>query len=243
MAGLAKGLAVLETFGAARKAVTITEAAEATSLSRPSARRCLLTLVELGYLTHDGKYFHPTPRLLRLGSAYTETASLPQLAQPHLAATRDRLGESVSRAVLHENQALFVARAEATRIVTTGVRVGVSMPAWLTATGHVLLGGLDEAELDAYLGTIRPQRRTPRTPVSHAEIRRRIQQARETGIAHTDEELELSLRSLAVPVTDARGRIRAAMSVSAAARVPLQQMYDEFAPVLVAHARALGNLL
>jgi IclR family pca regulon transcriptional regulator len=223
MAGLAKGLAVLETFGAARKAVTITEAAEATSLSRPSARRCLLTLVELGYLTHDGKYFHPTPRLLRLGSAYTETASLPQLAQPHLAATRDRLGESVSLAVLHENEALFVARAE--------------------ATGHVLLGGLDEAELDAYLGTIRPQRRTPRTPVSHAEIRRRIQQARETGIAHTDEELELSLRSLAVPVTDARGRIRAAMSVSAAARVPLQQMYDEFAPVLVAHARALGNLL
>jgi IclR family pca regulon transcriptional regulator len=244
MGGLAKGLAVLELFGPECKAVTITEAAEATDVSRAAARRCLLTLSELGYLAHDGRRFHPTPRLLRLGRAYTDAASLPQLAQPYLAETRDRLGESISLAVLHGDEAMFVARAEATRIVTTGVRVGVSLPAYLSATGHVLLSGLDDAQLDAYLAGIEPRPRTPRTPVDVDEIRARVLRVRETGIAHTDEELELGLRSLAVPVMDARGQVRAAMSVSAAAaRITLDRMYGDYAGTLAEQARMLGSQL
>ena len=244
MAGLAKGLAVLEIFGAGSTAVTVTGAAEQTALSRAAARRCLLTLTELGYLTYDGKYFRPAPRLLRLGNAYTATSSLPQLAQPYLTAARDALGESISLAVLQDNEAMFVARAEAARIVTTGVRVGVSLPAYLCATGHVLLAGLDDDALASYLQQCRPRRRTPRTPVARTEIRRRVDQARQTGIAYTDEELELGLRSVAVPVAGARGQTRAAMSVSApAARVPLDVMLEQFAPVLQANARALGAAL
>src|SRR5579875_1452933 len=80
MAGLAKGLAILEAFRQRRGRLTITDAAGAVGVSRATARRCLLTLVELGYLAHDGKYFRPTPRMLWLGSAYVEGASLPQLA-------------------------------------------------------------------------------------------------------------------------------------------------------------------
>jgi IclR family pca regulon transcriptional regulator len=244
MAGLAKGLTVLEVFGTGRQALTITAVAEQTALSRAAARRCLLTLTELGYLTYDGKYFRPAPRLLRLANAYTGTNSLPQLAQPYLNAARDALSESISLAILQDSEAMFVARAEATRIVTTGVRVGVSLPAYLSATGHVLLAALGDDALDRYLEQCRPQRRTPRTPIDHTEIRRRVERARETGIAYTDEELELGLRSVAVPVTDPRGHTRAAMSVSAsAARVTLDVMLTQFTPALQANARALGAAL
>jgi IclR family pca regulon transcriptional regulator len=244
MAGLAKGLAILEAFRQRRGHLTITDAAGAVGVSRATARRCLLTLVALGYLAHDGKYFRPTPRMLWLGSAYVEGASLPQLAQPLLASVRDRLGESASLAVLQDGEALFIARAEAERIVVTGVRVGASLPAWVSATGHVLLGGLPEGQLTRYLSQCRPQQRTPRTPVDPGEIRRRIEAARAEGAAFTDEELELGLRSVAVPVRDQHGAIQAAMSVSAAAaRVPMSELRSRFLPVLREHADRLGRML
>lgn len=129
MAGLAKGLAVIEAFGIRHPQLTVTDAAQRTNTSRAAARRCLLTLVELGYLTHDNGNFRPTPRMLRLGGAYLDTAPLPQLAQPQLVEARDALGESVSLAVLEDGCSLFVARAEAARIVATGVRVGAKLPA------------------------------------------------------------------------------------------------------------------
>jgi IclR family pca regulon transcriptional regulator len=244
MGGLAKGLAVLEVFGTGLQAATIAAVAERTALSRAAARRCLLTLTELGYLTHDGKYFRPAPRLLRLAGAYTGVNSLPQLAQPYLKGARDALNESVSLAVLEDGEAMFVARAEATRIVTTGVRVGVSVPAYLSATGHVLLAALDDDALGGYLEKCRPQPRTPHTPVDRTEIRRRVERVRETGVAYTDEELELGLRSIAVAVIDQRGCTRAAMSASvSAARVTLDDMLAQCTPVLQANARALSTAL
>src|ERR1700722_2817831 len=102
MAGLAKGLAIIEAFGANTTRMTVSDAAHLADLSRPAARRCLLTLVELGYLAHDGKFFTPLPRMLRLGGAYLSTSSRTQIAQPLLASARDRLQESVSLAVLDE---------------------------------------------------------------------------------------------------------------------------------------------
>lgn len=244
MAGLAKGLAVLEQFGILGRPLTISEAAEATRLSRATARRCLLTLAELGYLTHEDKYFRPTPRSLRLASAYSATATLPQLAQPFLAELRDELRESVSLAVWQQGESLFVARAETTRLVTTGVRLGVSMPAYATATGHVLLAGLDDDEFDTYLKATPIHPHTPRSLTTTAALRARVKQAREVGMAYTDEELELGMRSLAVPVTDSYGTTRGAMSVSvAAARVNMNELLDHYTAALSQRARALGNLL
>lgn len=244
MAGLGKGLAILEAFGQHRRHLSITDAASAAGLSRATARRCLLTLVTLGYLTHDGKHFHPTPRMLRLGSAYTDTATLPQLAQPHLTAVRDQLGESVSLAVLQDDESLFVARAEAERIVMTGVRVGARLPAYVSATGQVLLAGLTEEALTDYLRRCHPQARTANTPIELAEIRRRIEQARVDGVAFTDEELELGMRSMAVAVRDSRGNLRAAMSVStAAARLSMAELRQNSLPVLQERAQQFGQTL
>lgn len=244
MAGLAKGLAILEAFSRDTPKLTISDAARLTDLNRAVARRCILTLVDLGYLTHDGKFFSPTPRMLRLGDTYVESAALPQLAQPHLAAVREQVGESVSLAVFQDDRSLFIARSEIRRIVNTGVRVGATLPAYTSATGHVLLADLPEDEFEAYLGRCDPQARTPSTPTRREDIRRRVEQARAERVAITDEELELGLRSMAVPVRDSRGRTVAAMSVSAtASRISIEQLRTEFLPVLREHAGQLGRTL
>lgn len=244
MAGLAKGLAVLEAFGSAHAKLTISDAAKMTDLSRATARRCLLTLVDLGYLSFDGKFFAPTPRTLRLGNAYAETAPLPLLAQPHLAAVREIVNESVSLAVYAGGESLFVARSEVTRIVNTGVRVGATLPAYASATGHVLLAGLTDKELDEYLSRVQLRARTAKTPTTRTEIVDRVERVRREGFAATDEELELGLRSIAVPVMDSRRVIAAAMSVSAfAARVTVADMLDTFLPPLREHATMLGRMI
>jgi IclR family pca regulon transcriptional regulator len=244
MAGLAKGLSVLEAFSSAHAKLTISDAAKMTDLSRATARRCLLTLVDLGYLSFDGKLFAPTPRTLRLGNAYTDTASLPTLAQPHLAAVREVVNESVSLAVYAGGESLFVARSEVTRIVNTGVRVGATLPAYASATGHVLLAGQPGPEVDDYLSRVQLRASTPKTPVTRAEIAERVERARREGFALTDEELELGLRSLAVPVRSSRGDIVAAMSVSAfAARVTVNELLQAFLPPLREHATLLGRMV
>ena len=232
MAGLAKGLAVLEAFEG-RETLTISQTAEVTHVSRAAARRCLLTLAQLGYLTGDGKFFRPTPRTLRMGAIYLEATPLPRLAQPFLTEARDALQESVSLAVLQGDWSIFVARAEAQRIVSTGVRVGARLPAWCSATGRVLLAALPEDELDQRLAAVRLERRTAHTVDDHAELRRRIEAAGREGLAVLDEETELGMRALAVPVRDSQGRVLAALSVSAfAARVSAQALRQDFRPVL-----------
>jgi IclR family transcriptional regulator, pca regulon regulatory protein len=244
MAGLAKGLAVIEAFGESSSQLTVADAARITDVTRAAARRCLLTLTDLGYLTHDGKYFRPTPRMLRLGSAYLDTASLPVLAQRHLMAARDALTESVSLAVWEEGWSVFVARAEAKRIVSTGVRVGARLPAHCSATGRILLAALTDDELAAVLAPGGRERRTVHTVVAAEELTRLVAAARTDGVATSDEELELGMRAIAVPVRDTRGRTVAAMSVSASsARVTAQELHRDFAPVLAEHAARLGREL
>lgn len=245
MGGLAKGLTIIEAFSEEAPGLTVSEAAAASRSSRSAARRCLLTLESLGFVTHDGKRFWPTPRMLRLGSAYTGAATLPRLAQPHLEAARDELVESVSLAVLEEDCSVIVARAEAPQIVMTGVRLGVRMPAHATATGRVLLSALPSEELERALKRARPEARTFSTIVSRPALRERIAEAREEKMACIDEEMQLGIRSLAVPVCVGRDDTQvAAMSVSAlCARVSLDQLLGEFRQVLRRHADALGNQL
>lgn len=244
IAGLAKGLALIEAFGPGRTQLSVTEAARAIATSPASARRCLLTLEDLGYLSFDGKFFHPTPRMVRLGAAYLETSSLPLLAQPHVIAAREALGESVSVAVLESDEAVFVARADAQRIVSAGVRLGARLPAHVSATGRVLLAGLPDDQVDAVLERAELHARTPNTLTSVEAIRERVHRARAEQMAYTDEELELGMRTMAVPVYDSHGRVRAAMSVAAfTARISLPAMKATFAPVLRTHADRLGRML
>ncbi len=242
MHGLAKGLAIIEAFRA-KPELTIAGAAAASGATRAAARRCLLTLVELGYIEMRGKSFRSLPRLSRLGCV-SDTISLPRAAQPILERLRDAVEESISLAVLEGDEVLFVARAEAIRMVSTGMRLGAMLPAAITASGRVLLASLPDGALTEKLSATSVTRRTPKTVVSISGLRKSIGEARTRGYAMNDEELELGLRALAVPVIDHSGRTVAAISVSAsAARVTAAYMVRELFPLLRKHASLLGRML
>jgi IclR family pca regulon transcriptional regulator len=244
MGGLAKGLAIIECFDHSRDRLTVSEAARLTATSPAAARRCLLTLTSLGYLVHDGKFFRPTPRLARLGASYDIATPLATLAQPFLEEVRDACSESVSLAVLDGESSLFVARAEASRIVSLGGRVGSRLPAHGSATGRVLLAALPEDELDRRLDGLRPVATTPRTLVAIPAIRERIRAAHECGFSITEEELEVGVNTMAVAVRDTRGRVQAAMSVAVfAARLSVPGLTEEILPLLRGAADRLGAML
>jgi IclR family pca regulon transcriptional regulator len=244
MAGFAKGLAVIEAFDGAGGRMTLSDAAKSAGISRAAARRCLLTLLELGYVEHDGRYFRPLPRILRLGTSYLAAAPLPKRAQPILAAARDQLQESVSLAVFEGESATFVARAEAVRIVSIGVRVGARLPLYCSSTGRVLLAALSDDEVRAHLATARLIPRTSKTIVDPVALLEVVRAARINGYAITDEELEFGMRAMAVPVRDAAGKTIAAMSVSVSShRVTVEQMLTDILPPLRDHAYSLERSL
>jgi IclR family pca regulon transcriptional regulator len=243
MGGLAKGLAIIEAFSPRRTRMTVSEAAQASGTSRASARRCLLTLTEFGYLEFDGKYFRPQPRLLALSAAYSGPRALPQIAHPFLKTARDELHEAVSLAVLSGDMGLFVARAEAERLVTTGISLGTRIDLYCSATGRVLLSAWNDERLAAYFDRVKLEARTRHALVKKAALRDAVRNVRTVGYATTDQELEIGLRSIAVPVVDTRGVVVAAMSASASsARVSIAQMVKSFLPVLKANAAGLGRL-
>ena len=228
MGGLAKGLAVIECFDREHPRLTVTEAARLAEIAPAAARRCLRTLDQAGYLSYDGKFYRPTPRFARLAGAYTLTDPLPVLAQPLLDELRDQLDESSSLSVLEGDEVLFIARAEADHLVSTGLRVGGRLPPSRTALGRVLLGGLPDERLAA-LG---PQ------------LREEVSAARRDGYALADQEYELGLRAIAVPVLDASRACVAALSMSAlTARVSVERMIEEFLPALRHGADRLGRML
>lgn len=233
MAGLAKGLAILEAFGSQHASLTISEAADLANISRAAARRCLHQLVELGYLIAKGRQFQPTPRVMRLSAAYLSAATLPELARPLLADARDRLGESISLTLFDDGFVVFVARSEVTRVVSTGFRIGIRAPAWNTAAGRVLLGALTDDEVRAYLDGADIVERTPHTVTDRSQLAGIVREAKRQGFSINDEEVELGMRSLAVPVHGADGRIIAAVSTSTlVARTSVQHVREHFLPVL-----------
>lgn len=246
MGGLAKGISIIESFSAARPKLSVSEAALASGTSPAAARRCLLTLQELGFLTYDGKYFHPTPRMSRLAFGYTSTP-LPALAQAHLDTVRNQTGKSSSLAVLEDGYAVFVARSETDQLVSTAVRLGSRLAAHTSSNGRILLAALDDDRLETHLRNLRP------VPPPHkagpanrdkALVRRRVLEARACGYSYSDEELEYGVRTLAVPVRDSRGIILAAMSVSAFAhQASIKNLIDKDLCILLRAAKNLGNML
>lgn len=242
VAGLEKGLAILEAFGLRRGAMTLTEAAEITGHTRASARRSLLTLHRLGYVDWDGKYFRMAPRTLRLGHAFVVSSPLCRMVQPVLEATTERTQESSSVAVRDGMDSVFVARAAARRSLSDGLSMGSRLPAYCSATGRILLSDLADSELERALRQLPLRKLTPHTCTDVAEILRRIQHSRACGYAVCDEELELGIRSMAVPLRDQSGRIVAAMSlVAATSRYTRDAMVEQLLPYLEAGRRMVAH--
>ncbi|HSV80470.1 MAG TPA: IclR family transcriptional regulator C-terminal domain-containing protein [Ramlibacter sp.] len=211
---LARGLSVIECFDENHRQLTLSEVAKLTDLSRPSARRALLTLEALGYVRSDGDRFSLTARTLRLGYAYLSSEPLWTLAQPYLVNLRKATGRSCSIAVLDGDEIVFVARAAATRITHDEIGIGLRWPAYATSMGRVLLSGLAPEEFEAYLERTQFRKYTPHTIDSAAKLRRLVEQVRQCGWAYADQEMDSELRSISVPLRDRKDRIVAAMNTA-----------------------------
>ncbi|MHB2166095.1 IclR family transcriptional regulator domain-containing protein [Alsobacter sp. R-9] len=242
--GLQNGLAVIEAYDAQNPRLSITDVAKRTGLTRAASRRYLLTLVRLGYAEHDGKFFALTPKVLRLGYAYLSSGSLPSRVQSWLERIAETIQESCSAAVLDGNDVVYIARASTRRIMSIGLGVGSRLPAYCTSLGRVLIAGQPDAWLDHYLATEQRTAFTAKTLTTEAEIRAAVAKAREDGFAVVDEELEVGLRSAAVPVLDRGGRVRCAINVGVQTqRVSLEHLKSNILPRLLAASDELSRLL
>ena len=216
---LARGLAVIRAFAAQHPEMTLSEVAARTSLTRATARRFLHTLVGLGYVRTDGRVFTLAPLVLQLGYAYLSGQRLPELAQPILEELSHRHGESTSLAILDGTDIVYLTRIHTRRIITVGISPGTRFPAHATSMGRVLLAGLAPAELEDYFARAELAPLTARTLTSREAIEAELARVREAGYAVVDQELEVGLRSVAVPVPGSDGRTVAAINVALSARL------------------------
>ena len=245
MTSLARGLLVIQAFSEPQLHLSISQLSKRTGLSRASVRRCLHTLSKLGFAgTDDERNFHLRPRVLTLGHAYLSSTPVASAAQPILEHLSHILNESCSIALLDGIDVVYVARANVTRIMAIDLGVGTRLPAFCTSMGRVLLAHLSPEEVESVLVRVAFTRYTERTVTSAEKLRQALATVRKEGYAIIDEELELGLRSMGVPVLNAAGRAVAAISVEAHfQRVSLQDMQTRFLPYLRAAAKELSLLL
>ncbi|WP_369247262.1 IclR family transcriptional regulator C-terminal domain-containing protein [Streptomyces sp. R41] len=235
---LARGLTVITAFGEGRAELTLTEVAQATGLARATARRALITLEHLGYVTTHDRVFRLTPRVLGLGFPPLSRTSLPEIAAPHLTELSQRLHDSVSLAILTGDEIQYTARVSTSRIMSVNITVGSRLPAYATSLGRVLLADLPDARLPELLP------RTPRTMTDPEKLRAELDRVRDAGYALVDEELEEGLRSVAVPVRERGGRVVAAVNVAmhSSRRTPEECVRDVLPELHATAARIEADL-
>jgi IclR family transcriptional regulator, pca regulon regulatory protein len=240
----ARGLAVIRAFGPQLPHPTLAELAKATNLPRASVRRSLHTLLTLGYAQTNGRFFSLTPKILGIGYSYLSTTSLPRVAQPFLERVSDRTSESCSLCVLEEDEIVYVARAATRRIMSVVLSVGSRLPAYCTSMGRVLMGDLPEQEMKERLKQAKLQRHTTKTIIETGALLQSFRLASKQGFAIVDQELEIGLRSIAVPVYGPGRKVVASMNVSAqAGRVNLEEMRGAILDTLREAAADLSTAL
>ena len=239
---LERGLAVIQCFDAEHRSMTLAEVSVRPGLSRGTARRFLLTLAELGFVAADNGGFSLTPRVMRLGYAFLSSLGIGEIAEPIIRGLGAQLDETVSLAVLDGEDVVFLARAEARRVYRTNVTVGARLPAHATSLGRVLLAGLPDAELAAWLERVQPVAYTPKTIMDKDRLMKAILQARQDGFATMDEELQIGIRSVAVPVPDRDGSTLAALNIGGLTpQTSLAVLRNEFVPLLRAAAAEIAG--
>ncbi len=241
---LARGLSVMTAFNGQNDAMTLSDVARRVDLPRATVRRCLLTLQALDYVELDGRYFSLSPQVLTLARAYLSSSILPQVAQPFLERVSEAIGESCSVSILHGVEVIYIARSSRRRMASLHRDVGTHLPAHCTSMGRVLLAALTPGELDRFFATAALERFTPHTITSEPALRVILAEIAAAGMCEVDQELEFDLRSMAIPVRNAAGRVVAAMNVSThAGRLEHDRMMAEYLAVMRAAAADMRPLL
>lgn len=241
---LARGLRVLTAFSAENPRLSLADAARLTGLTRATTRRCLHTLMQLGYAETNGKSFQLTPRVLDLGYAYLSSAKLGEIAEPFMERLSEQLDESVSLAVLDGTEIVYVARVPTKRIMSIGLALGSRLPAVVTSMGRILLSSLPDDELRDFLRQAKLVRYTQRTITDRVQLERELLSVRQQRYALVDRELEEGLRSLAVPLANREGRVVAALNVGTQTeRVSREVLLNSILPQLRRTADHINEVL
>jgi IclR family pca regulon transcriptional regulator len=218
MGGLAKGLSVIRAFARDRPSMSLSDIAAATQMPAATARRCLLTLEELGYVTRSGRQFVLRPKVLELGAAYLESMDIELLTKTHLEELARATGDSAALCVLDATEIVYVARASIRTLMRLEAHVGSRFPAHCTSTGRVLLAGLSTDHLQQYFNAAKLEALTDRTVTDAGKLRRLIQECRQSGYSAVEDELAYGVVALAVPVFDQSARVVAALNSSGHSR-------------------------
>ena len=218
MGGLAKGLAVIRAFSRDRAALSLSEVGDITNMPAATARRCLLTLEALGYVTRNGRHFLLRPKVLELGAAYLESMNIETLTKTHLEELARKTGDSAALCVLDGVDIVYVARASIRTLLRLEAHVGSRFPAHATSTGRVLLAGLNADRLERYFASATLEALTDRTVTDPRKLRQLIDDCRRTGYSAIEDELAYGVVALAVPVFDQHGRVVAALNSSGHSR-------------------------
>jgi IclR family pca regulon transcriptional regulator len=244
MTSLARGLAVVRAFSDRRRSLTIAQISHKTGIPRAAVRRCLHTLKQLGYADSEANNFTLKPKILTLGYSYLSSTPLTVSAQPYMDQISRTLNESCSLAVLDGNNVLYVSRSSTSRIMSVALNVGSRLPAYCTSLGRAMLAYLPDDALKAYFNSVELKAYTERTVVSQKRLKEILAETREAGFTIVEEELEVGLRSIAVPVRGASGTVVAALNIGAqSTRVTSRQMKEAFLPVLLKGSQELSALL
>ncbi|MFB2554218.1 IclR family transcriptional regulator domain-containing protein [Herbiconiux liangxiaofengii] len=238
---IARGLDVITAFGSTGQAQTLSELSAATGLARPTVRRILITLAELGYVRSDGGSFSLTPRVLDLGMAYVSASNLWEIARPHLTELSRATGESCSLAQLDGSDIVYVARVAVPKLVALSVSIGTRFPAVATSLGKVLLAALDRESLERVLEHPSRSGVVPAWQPGVDELDSALREVRAAGWALTDQQLAPAIRSVAAPVRDGAGRVVAAVNVNVhAAETSVETLVEGHLPRLLTTAAAIS---
>jgi IclR family pca regulon transcriptional regulator len=238
---LARGLDVIRAFGPRRQVMSLAAVAAATGLARPTARRILLTLAQLGYVRPADGGFELTARVLDLGMSYVLSHNLWEVARPHMEDLVSRTHESSSIAQLDGSDIVYVARVAVPKIITLAVTIGTRFPAMSTSLGKVLLAALPPGAAERTLAEPSRSGVTARWQPARPERAAALREVSERGWALTDEQLAPGIRSIAAPLRDAQGRVIAAMNVTVhAAETPVEVLTGQYLPLLLAAAAAIS---
>lgn len=230
---LKRGLAVLKAFANHHEAMTISEVAAVTQMAPASARRMLLTLVDLGYVEQQAKRFRVTAKVLDLGYSYLSSMPLWQITQPVLERISEQFQVSSSASVLDGRDILYAFRATHGDVSSVLVSTGTRQPAHVTAMGRVLLASLPPDRLEAIVDEIDFSPLTVNSVTGPGELRAIIGRVRAHDYAIVDEELEMGLRAIAVPIRNRRGVVVAAINAAGRSRsLTRDTLVDEILPAM-----------
>jgi IclR family pca regulon transcriptional regulator len=241
---LARGLEVIRAFTRSKPSMTLSQVAERTDMNRAAARRFLLTLVREGYAETDGKYFRLKPKVLELGFSVLASMDITEVMQPVMNELADAIGESCFGVVLDGDSCVYVARAASRQVFNVGISIGSRAPAHCMSSGRVLLAALSDGEVDAYLQSVKLEKFTPNTITSKVKLRGMIEDARRQGYAIVDQEFEVGLRSVSVPILDRARKVVAALNITCPTpRIAPEKIRTHILPKLQAAAERISMSL